>query len=113
MDWVTLTGYLITPLCGAVGWIAGTRMRKVSAIKEMQEAINMLAAKNKDYLDELISVKNQLAIVRTENADLKKGQELMTAKLEELRSKDCEIEELRKENARLKEQIRRKKDGKG
>lgn len=105
MDWTMLMGYLITPVTGALGWLVGTRQRKISAINEMQETINTLAAKNNDYLEELLEVKNELSILRLENAELKKGQELMTKKLEELRLENRELESLRLENARLQEAI--------
>lgn len=111
MDWTMLLGYIITPVSGAVGWLVGTRQRKISAINEMQDTINKLAAKNSEYVEEMLSVKKELSIVRLENAELKKGQEVMTKKLEELRAENLELNALRLENAKLKEQL--KKQGHG
>lgn len=105
MDWTMLIGYLITPVSWAVGWLVGTRQRKISAINEMQDTINKLAAKNGEYVEEMLSVKKELSIVRLENAELKKGQELMTKKLEELKAENRELNALRVENAELKTKL--------
>lgn len=105
LDLITLTGYLITPVSGAIGWLVGSRRRKITAIGEMQDTINLLVAKNNEYLTEMVSVKKELTIVRMENAELKKGQELMTGKLEELQRENQELKRLREENEGLRQQV--------
>lgn len=112
MDWTTLIGYLITPVSGVIGWAAGSYKRKISAIQEMQDTINIIVKKNSEYVEELVSVKNELSIVRFENAELKKGQELMTKKLEELKKENLEMIELRKENKELKTKLKQIENGK-
>jgi len=106
MDWTMIIGYLITLVTGVVGWMVGTRQRKISAINEMQDTINKLAAKNSEYVEEMLSVKKELSIVRLENAELKKGQELMTKKLEELKTENMELNKLRSENEELKAKLK-------
>ena len=105
LDLITLTGYLINPVTGAVGWLVGSRRRKITAIGEMQDTINLLVAKNNEYLTEMVSVKKELTIVRMENAELKKGQELMTGKLEELQRENQELKRLREENDGLRQKL--------
>lgn len=91
MDWIQLIGYLISPFMAAAGWLAGTRLRRVNAVTHMQEAVDNLTAKNKEYLDELIVIRKELAEVRAENAELKLGQEKMTAKIGELQAENREL----------------------
>ena len=73
MDWVQLTGYLISPLMAAAGWIVGTRLRRVNAVTHMQEAVDRLTEKNKEYINELVVIRRELAEVselQTENRQL-------------------------------------------
>ena len=91
MDWIQLIGYLIAPVMAAAGWIAGTRLRRVNAVTQMQEAVDNLTAKNREYLDELVVIRRELAEVRAENAELKLGQEKMTAKIGELQAENREL----------------------
>lgn len=91
MDWIQLIGYLIAPVMAAAGWIAGTRLRRVNAVTQMHEAVDNLTAKNREYLDELVVIRRELAEVRAENAELKLGQEKMTAKIGELQAENREL----------------------
>lgn len=100
MDVVQLIGYLIAPVMAAAGWLAGTRLRRVNAVTQMQEAVDNLTAKNREYLDELVVIRKELAEVRAENAELKLGQEKMTAKIGELQAENREL--LAQLNAQLK-----------
>ncbi len=61
MDWLSIISISIAPLTAAVGWLAGKRKRNNEFLHEMQESINMLAAKNNDLMEELIKVKTQNA----------------------------------------------------
>lgn len=103
MDWIQLIGYLIAPVMAAAGWIAGTRLRRVNAVTQMQEAVDNLTAKNREYLDELVVIRRELAEVRAENAELKLGQEKMTAKIGELQAENREL------LAQLNNQLKNKK----
>ncbi|MBR5726184.1 MAG: hypothetical protein IKX56_05560 [Muribaculaceae bacterium] len=108
MDWVQLTGYLISPLMAAAGWIVGTRLRRVNAVTHMQEAVDRLTEKNKEYINELVVIRRELAEVRAENAELKLGQEKMTAKISELQTENRQL------MARLNEQLNKGRgDGHG
>ena len=108
MDFVQLTGYLIAPLTAAAGWLAATRVRRVSAVTHMQEAVDRLTEKNKEYINELVVIRRELAEVRAENAELKLGQEKMTAKISELQGENRIL--LARLNDRLKNG---KEDGHG
>jgi len=103
MDWIQLIGYLIAPVMAAAGWIAGTRLRRVNAVTQMQETVDNLTAKNREYLDELVVIRRELAEVRAENAELKLGQEKMTAKIGELQAENREL------LAQLNNQLKNKK----
>lgn len=103
MDWIQLIGYLIAPVMAAAGWIAGTRLRRVNAVTQMQEAVDNLTSKNREYLDELVVIRRELAEVRAENAELKLGQEKMTAKIGELQAENREL------LAQLNNQLKNKK----
>lgn len=61
MDWINLISLLLSPATGVIGWLAGKRKRNNEFLHEMQESINMLAAKNNDLMEELIKVKTQNA----------------------------------------------------
>lgn len=60
-NWIEL---LIGPLCGAIGWLAGTRSRRNRAIAELQSTINLLADRNNDLYEEVQKL-------RSENLELK------------------------------------------
>ena len=109
MDFVQLTGYLIAPLTAFAGWVAGTRTRRLNAVTNMQEAVDRLTEKNKEYINELVVIRRELAEVRAENAELKLGQEKMTAKISELQSENREL--LARLNAQL--ESRRKEESHG
>ncbi len=75
----------------------------------MQEAVDRLTEKNKEYINELVVIRRELAEVRAENAELKLGQEKMTAKISELQSENREL--LARLNAQL--ESRRKEESHG
>lgn len=108
MDHTTLIGYLINPLSGVFGWIAGTRMRKNTAIKSLQETIQLLSntiqednSKIVELLeavrqlnDEKMSLRTEIKEVRRENADLKAGQKELLEEIEALKNENRELNEL-------------------
>ena len=46
MDWTTIIGYIFSAVTGAAGYLTGTKMRRNTAVQQLQETINTLAAKN-------------------------------------------------------------------
>ena len=64
MDIVTLIGYLITPLTGAIGWIFGRRQRRNTAIQSLQETIQLLSSTIQDDNQKIVSLmKDQLKVI--------------------------------------------------
>jgi len=108
MDITTLIGYLINPVSVATGWFAGTRQRKNSAIKSLQETIQLLSNtiqedNNKivellegirQLKDENMNFRAEIKEVRRENADLKDGQKELLEQIEALKTENRELNEL-------------------
>jgi uncharacterized coiled-coil DUF342 family protein len=100
MVWLELLNILIPVVTGAVGWIVGTRKRKNDFLHEMQDSIDMLSSKNKELLEELVSM-------RKENVKLHGEIDSITTELTSLRE---EIKGLRESKRELKDlRILRKK----
>ena len=91
MDWNTLIGYLINPLTAFVAWVAGTRSRRNTAIRELMGTISTLSEKLGEYQKRIIDLQNEVIEVRRDNAELKEGQERMTAKMNELQRENAEL----------------------
>jgi chromosome segregation ATPase len=108
MDITTIIGYLITPVTGAIGWFAGTRQRRNTAVQSLQETIGMLSAtiqednaKIVNMLGDLQSLraenadlKNEIKAVRMENAELKAGQNELMGQIESLKVENQELNSL-------------------
>lgn len=94
MDIVTLIGYLITPITGAIGWIAGSRRRKNTAIQSLQETIQLLSNTIQEDNTKIVSLMNEVQEVRRENAELKAGQQELLAQIEALKTENRELNEL-------------------
>ena len=62
-DWIN---WLIGPVCAAIGWIAGWRMRRNDTIKAMQTTIDLLVDKNKDLYDEIMRLRQEKDTLRDE-----------------------------------------------
>lgn len=77
MDWGTIIGYLLTPLTGLFGWLAGRKKSKNDFLQEMQASIDMLVAKNKDLIEEV-------TLLRAENSKLISNQETLKGQIETL-----------------------------
>lgn len=110
MDWTTIIGYIFSAVTGAAGYLTGTKMRRNTAVQQLQETINTLASKNDEYYDRIIRMQDEMTKLRAEhaesmaklqaeNADLKSGQEQLLAR----------IASLEKENRLLTESVNRLK----
>lgn len=88
MDITTLIGYIFSALTGIAGWLVGRRKQQNDFITDLQSSINLLAEKNRELLDEIISLRQQNAELLSNQAEMKK-----------------EMAALRKENAGLKKEI--------
>jgi predicted nuclease with TOPRIM domain len=83
-----ILGYLLTPITGVVGWLAGKRARNNDILNCLQETIDMLVEKNSKLIEQMTELREensqlklQLIAVRNENAELKDGQEELKYKL--------------------------------
>ena len=60
-EWITT---FVGPVCGAIGWFAGRRMRRNDTIHALQTTIDMLNERNRELYEEQVRL-------RTENTELK------------------------------------------
>ena len=113
MDIVTLIGYLITPLTGAVGWIFGRRQRRNTAIQSLQETIQLLSNTIQDDNQKIVGLMQEIQEVRRENAELKAGQQELLDQIESLKAENRELNELIRTNGIKKVKPAMRKDWKG
>ena len=113
MDIVTLIGYLITPLTGAVGWIFGRRQRRNTAIQSLQETIQLLSQTIQEDNEKIVKLMQEIQEVRRENAELKAGQKELLDQIEALKTENRELNELIRANGIKKVTPRMRKDWKG
>lgn len=95
-DWTSLIGYLITPVTGLVGWFAGTRQRRNTAIQSLRDTIQQQADTIKEYNDRIIQLMDEVQEVRRENAELKAGQNMMMRQMEQLKDDKRKLNEILK-----------------
>ena len=62
-DWIN---WLIGPVCAAIGWIAGWRMRRNNTINAMQTTIDLLIEKNKELYDDIMRLRQEKDALRDE-----------------------------------------------
>ena len=62
-DWIN---WLIGPVCAAIGWLAGWRMRRNDTINAMQTTIDLLVDKNKELYDDIIRLRQEKDALRDE-----------------------------------------------
>jgi regulator of replication initiation timing len=84
-----VTDCLIPTITAAVGWLAGKRKRRNDALKSMQDSIDILSLENKRLIEDLTTVNREVVALRRENGELKTS-----------------VDQLCKENAQLKEEVR-------
>lgn len=93
------------------GWLAGRKQKNNDFLKELQGSINALAAKNAEQMDEIIKLRGQIVLLRTENLELSKGQERLIRENAELKE---EVSKLREDNAKqsmIIDQLQQKLEG--
>lgn len=74
-EWITT---FLVPVTGVVSWLAGTRMRRNSAISTMQNTIDLLAQQNHDLYKQVLGL-------RAENSELKSRINAGTLEIERLK----------------------------
>lgn len=85
--WVTIIGYMLTPIAGVVSWFAARRVRNNSTLRELQGTIDMLVEKNKELYHTITELNAEVMSLRAENAELKQGQADMLTELCQLRDR--------------------------
>lgn len=68
-EWITT---FLVPVTGVISWLAGSRKRRNDTIVELQNTINMLAAKNSELYEETIKLRQQVADLKQEIDNLKR-----------------------------------------
>jgi len=70
MDWLSVIGYVISPLSAVVAWFASARKRRNDAIAELQATIDMLVVKNRELYEEVITLRRENSELRSEIEEL-------------------------------------------
>lgn len=91
---ITVSGYLITPITCAIGWLAGTRSRRNSVYQELLATIKTLTEQNSELQAKVLTLQDEVIEVRKENAELKAGQAAMTRQMDELKAENKELKDL-------------------
>lgn len=94
MDWVAIIGYIVSLVTAFGGWLVGKHARRKTAIGNLMETINELSKQVSEYQARIIDLQKEVLAVRNENAQLKAGQELMTAKMTELQRENAELKQI-------------------
>ncbi|MBR3467899.1 MAG: hypothetical protein IKO89_06370 [Bacteroidales bacterium] len=72
----------------------GKYARRKTAIGNLMETINELSKQVSEYQARIIDLQKEVLAVRNENAQLKAGQDLMTAKMTELQRENAELKQI-------------------
>lgn len=63
---------VVMPLLTAVaGYFTGRQKRKNDFLRELQSSIDMLAAKNREQMNEILALRDQVGKLTQENAELR------------------------------------------
>lgn len=79
---------LVPALSAMAGWFVGRRKRKNDFLVDLQKSIDLLSAKNKELVEQLMAMQDTIVHMRRENTELKE-----------------QVQALRKENAELSEEV--------
>lgn len=74
--------YIASALTAVAGWFAGRRKQNNDFLKEMQESINVLTAKNTELVKQIVELNSEIILLRRENAELRAEVELLNEKLQ-------------------------------
>ena len=91
-------------LTSIAGWIVGRRKRNNSFLADLQRSIDALAAKNAEQMNEILKLREEVVILRTEN--LAQSKEILALR-EENKELSAQVESLREENGALNEKVSR------
>jgi predicted nucleic acid-binding Zn-ribbon protein len=84
--WVTILGYVITPITGVVSYFAGRRKNNNDFLAEMQRSIDLLSIKNSELVEEVVKLRGEVVQLKSENLALRKEVEELNSKLENVKT---------------------------
>lgn len=108
MDMLSISGYIFSAVTAVVGWLAGTRQRRNTAIQSLQSTIDLLSNTINDDKEKIVNLMNEIQEVRRENADLKAGQKELLEQIESLKAENRELNEMVKAAGLTKQKVARK-----
>jgi uncharacterized coiled-coil DUF342 family protein len=85
-DFITILGYLLTPISAVVAWFAGRRKSNNDFLQELQASIDLLSTKNKELINEVVNLRSEIVHLKSENAALRKEVEELNAKLDNVKT---------------------------
>lgn len=77
---------LTAAFAGAVGWLVGRRKQKNDFLAELQASIDLLSVKNKELINEVVSLRGEIVHLKSENAKLRKEVEELSGKLSNVKT---------------------------
>ena len=87
MDWNSIIIAVLGLMGAPLGWLIGRRKAKNDFLSDLQASIDLLSEKNKELLEEVVSL-------REENTQLQINQKTLMAQLEALRSESEAMREV-------------------
>jgi regulator of replication initiation timing len=67
---ITILGYIITPISAVISYYAGKKKADNDFLQNMQASIDLLAAENKKLMAEVVELRKENAKLRIEVEDL-------------------------------------------
>jgi len=84
--WITILGYLLAPVTGVVSWIAASRKRKNDFLTDLQASIDLLSAKNKELINEVVNLRGEVVQLKSENTALRREIEELNERLSNVKT---------------------------
>ena len=87
MDYfITILGYILTPVAGVIGWFVSAKKRKNDFLVDLQASIDLLSEKNKELVAEVVKLRTEVLHLKTENAALREEVEELNKKLDNVKT---------------------------
>ena len=83
---ITILGYILTPVAGIVGWFASVKKRNNDFLAALQASIDLLSEKNKELVEEVVKLRTEVLRLKTENAALCKEVEELNSRLDNVKT---------------------------
>jgi len=86
IQFLDIVNILIPCVTGIAGWFVGRKKQRNDFLKELQESVDLLAQKNKLQMEEILKLRDEVVILRSENAGLLKKVEDLNSKLQDVKT---------------------------